>query len=151
MNRTFDRYASIIFMIIGVLFVIGSRTISKTAYGSKVGPDIFPLGLGIILVLLSIRLFYETLRYSKAEGKKESLDYKRFFIILGAALLYALLLETIGYVITTFLFLLVGFQTMERGKWVPSILIALLFSFGVYYLYVGVLEGTLPGYPIWFR
>jgi putative tricarboxylic transport membrane protein len=138
-------------MIIGVLFVIGSRTISKTAYGSNVGPDIFPLGLGIILVLLSIRLFYETLRYPKAEGKKESLDYKRFFIILGAALLYALLLETIGYVITTFLFLLVGFQTMERGKWVPSILIALLFSFGVYYLYVGVLEGTLPGYPIWFR
>ncbi len=150
MNRTFDRYASFVFLIVGILFAAGSRTISKTAYGSNVGPDIFPMGLGIILILLSIRLFFETLRYPKGESEKYALDYKKFFIILAGALAYALLLETFGYILMTFLFLFIGFQTMEKGKWIKSFIIAAAFSLGVYYLYVVVLEGSLPGYPVWF-
>lgn len=151
MNKTFDRYASIVFLLIGLAFVIGSFGISKSAYGSAVGPNIFPLGLGAIMVVLSLRLFYETLRYKDEKQEKERLDYKRFLIILGAAILYALTLETIGYVITTFIFLLLGFQVMEKGKWIKSIVIAGLFSFGIYYVFVEILEGTLPGWPVWFR
>lgn len=151
MNKTFDRYASIVFLLIGLAFMIGSFGISTTAYGSAVGPNIFPLGLGAVMVILSIRLFYETLRYKDEDKEKEKLDFKRFFIILGTALLYALTLETLGYVITTFVFLLVGFQVMEKGKWIKSIIIAGLFSFGIYYVFVEILEGTLPGWPVWFR
>ncbi|HLG28000.1 MAG TPA: tripartite tricarboxylate transporter TctB family protein, partial [Paenisporosarcina sp.] len=54
MSKTFDRFASIAFLLIGLLFVVESRSISQSAYGSSVGPNIFPLALGIILILLSI-------------------------------------------------------------------------------------------------
>ncbi|WP_235420944.1 hypothetical protein [Jeotgalibacillus soli] len=37
--------------------------------------------------------------------------------MLAASVLYVLLLEPLGYVITTFLFLLVGFQVIDRGGW----------------------------------
>lgn len=114
MNAVFDRYASLVFLIIGMTFIIESRKISASAYGSSVGPDIFPMGLGIILILLSIRLFFETRRYSTVKAKGQSLDYKRFLIILVSAILYGLLLEPLGYVITTFVFLVIGFQTMEK-------------------------------------
>ncbi|QQE74831.1 tripartite tricarboxylate transporter TctB family protein [Brevibacillus composti] len=149
MSKTFDRYASIVFLAMGVAFVIGSMGISQSAYGSKVGPNIFPLGLGSILVLLSIRLFFETFRYQSGQKQAYKLDYKRFGIILSAAVLYALFLRDVGYVIGTFLFLLIGFQTMEKGKWLSSILISGGFSFGVHYVYVELLEGTLPGFPAW--
>lgn len=149
MSKNFDRYASFVFLALGIAFVIGSMSISSSAYGSNVGPNIFPMGLGILLVLLSLRLFYETFTYKQAEKAGQKLDYKRFGIILVAAVLYALLLEQIGYVISTFLFLLVGFQTMEKGKWLSTVLICGAFSFGIYYLYVNVLEGTLPGFPAW--
>ena len=43
-SKTFDRYAGIIFFIIGALFIIESRKISASSYGSNVGPDIFPIG-----------------------------------------------------------------------------------------------------------
>lgn len=150
MSKTFDRYASVVFLIIGAAFAFGSFGISKSAYGSSVGPNIFPLGLGILMILLSIRLFFDTLRYKDEKKEKESLDYKRFGIIIGAAFLYVISLETIGYVIGTFLFLLVGFQTMERGKLLRSVIISAIFSLGVYYLFVVLLQGTLPSFPIWF-
>ncbi|MBO1511508.1 tripartite tricarboxylate transporter TctB family protein [Metabacillus bambusae] len=150
MSKSFDRYVGLIFFAIGLAFVIESRKITDSAYGSNVGPDIFPLGLGLALILLSIRLFYETFKYPKDMKTKDKLEYKKFAIILISAVLYGLLLETIGYVITTFLFLIIGFQVMERGKWWKSLVIAGGFSYGVYFLFVKLLEGTLPGFPVWF-
>ncbi|WP_248930746.1 tripartite tricarboxylate transporter TctB family protein [Paenibacillus hamazuiensis] len=149
MNKTFDRYAGIVFLALGALCISESLKISKGAYGSGVGPNTLPMALGIVLILLSIRLIYETFRYAKSEKAPANLDYKRFAIIFAAALLYAFFIEDLGYVITTFLFLFVGFQTMERGRVWSSLIIAAVFSFGVYYLYVDVLEGTLPGFPSW--
>lgn len=151
MGNTFDRYASLVFLIIGLGFILESRKISASAYGSNVGPDIFPMGLGVILILLSLRLFFETRKYFSVKSKKSLLDYKRFFIILISAVLYGLLLETMGYVISTFIFLILGFQVMEKGAWGKTLLISGGFSYGVYYLFVEVLEGSLPGFPIWFN
>ncbi|WP_394236348.1 tripartite tricarboxylate transporter TctB family protein [Niallia oryzisoli] len=150
MDIKFDRFASVLFLAMGVLFMIGSRHIASSSYGSVVGPDIFPFILGIILVLLSVRLFWETFLTRGSNAKKEKLEYKPFLIIFATTFIYILTLETIGYVITTFLFLFVCYQTMERANLLKSIIISALFSAGVFYLYVEVLKGTLPGWPIWF-
>jgi putative tricarboxylic transport membrane protein len=150
LNKTFDRYTGIVFLAIGALCVTESLKISKSAYGSSVGPSTLPMGLGIVMILLSIRLIYETFRYVTHEKQQtKKLDYTRFGIIFAAALLYAYLIEDLGYVITTFLFLFIGFQTMQRGRVIVSLLIAAIFSYGVYYGYVNVLEGNLPGFPAW--
>jgi putative tricarboxylic transport membrane protein len=152
MSKSFNRSASMLLFTVGAAFLLQSRSISESAYGSNVGPSLFPSMLGIALMLLCVRLFCETFRYPP-EGKQEAskLDYKRFLTVLGSALLYALLLQKLGYLITTFLFLAVCFQVMEKGKWWKSIAISAAFTFGVYYLFVEVLQGSLPGLPIWFR
>lgn len=148
MSKTFDRFAGITFLVIGLLFVLESRKISESSYGSSVGPDIFPIGLGSILILLSLRLLFETFRYQTIKGESEKVQYGKFLVIFIGAVLYAALLEPLGYVITTFAFLLLAFQTMERGKWIQSLVIAGAFSFGVYYLFAEFLGGSLPGFPI---
>ncbi|WP_313893401.1 tripartite tricarboxylate transporter TctB family protein [Psychrobacillus sp.] len=148
MTKKFDQFAGVAFLLIGLLFLIESQKISDSAYGSSVGPKIFPMWLGIILMGLSIRLLYETFKYKKEGSEKEQLQYKKFFIIFGSALLYAFFLEKIGYIVSTFAFLLVAFQTVERGKIINSVLIAAVFSFGVYYLFAGLLGGSLPGFPL---
>jgi putative tricarboxylic transport membrane protein len=150
-SKTFDRVAAIAFLAVGALFMMESMRISKSAYGSAVGPNVFPFLLGLILMLLSIKLLLETMRYSDSYKKKQPLQYKKFFIILLAAVIYAALLETVGYVMMTFLFLVVGFQTMEKGALWKSVVIAACFSLGVYGVYVKLLQGTLPSWPIWFQ
>lgn len=149
MNKTFDRFAGLAFAAVGVAFMVLSKQLSTSAYGSEVGPDIFPFWLGLLLCLLSVRLLYETLKYKDGTKAGAPLDYKRFLIIFVSAVLYAWFIEDIGYVIGTFLFLVIGFQTMERGKWLTTIMIAGGFSFGVYYVFVKLLQGSLPGLPAW--
>lgn len=152
MNRSFDRYSSICFALVGALFVVESRNISASAYGSEVGPNMFPLGLGLILILLSLRLFWETSRNSAEESAAKntvSLQYKRFFIMLAATFGYVFFLEPAGYIITTFLFLFVTFQTMGSKSYVKTTCVSAGFSVGVYYVYVELLKGTLPGLPVW--
>lgn len=148
MNKKFDTFAGIAFLLIGILFFVESQKISDSAYGSSVGPKIFPMGLGIILTALSIRLLYETFKIKTDDTAKEKLQYKKFFIIFGSALLYAFFLEKIGYVVSTFVFLLIAFQTLERGKIIYSIIISTVFSVGVYYMFSELLGGSLPGFPL---
>jgi putative tricarboxylic transport membrane protein len=148
---SFDRYASVLFALIGAAFLLESRNIATSAYGSEVGPNVFPFLLGLILILLSVKLFFDSFK-DKANTNiaREKLMIKRFLIILLASILYAAFLETIGYLISTFLFLFISFQTMEKGIWIKNVLVAAVFSLCVYYLFVVVLKGSLPGLPVWF-
>ncbi len=154
MNLKFDRVASIVFLVLGILIIIESQKISESAYGSQIGPSTFPFVLGIVLIGLSILLFFETIRHQamykivqEQEGGKSS-NFKRFLIIFISAVAYAFLLEKLGYLITTFAFLLISFQTLERGKWVSSIIVAAAFSAIIYFGFVNVLGGSLPKFPL---
>ena len=42
MSKTFDRYSSIVFLLVGLLFVIESQKISDSAYGSISWTENFP-------------------------------------------------------------------------------------------------------------
>ena len=106
-----------------------------------------PLFLSVVLTFLSVINLAAAMRSKSPEKKVNWLDYKQFVIILGLLVLYVFLLEPLGYVISTFLFLMAGFQTMEKGAYGKSALIAAVFSGGIYYIYVEVALGVLPGLP----
>ena len=144
---TFDRYASVVFLALGIAVFLYIRSIEISTAGSFIGPKEFPTLLSLILIGLSAANLVAALRAKMPSGKAKKLEYKKFLIIFIALVLYAILLEPIGYVISTFLFLMVGFQTMEKGGYVKSALIAAAFAGGVYYLYVEVAMGVLPPLP----
>lgn len=159
MNIKFDKISSLIFFILGATIFWESRNISEGTLNTAIGPSIFPSALGIALMLLSITLFIETIQYKKSykiirdTTKKEENDSeskankKSFLIILGAALLYVLLFEKVGYLISTFGFLFVAFQALDKTKWINSLIIAALFTGTIYFGFVNILGGNLPGLP----
>ena len=149
LSKTFDRYFSLFLIVLCGVFVYESTKIIGGSVGSTIGPGILPMTLAIILGLLSLLNLYQTFRVKYPEQKKEKLHYKRFLIILLSSTLYCLLLEPLGYVISTFLFLLVGFQVMEKGKVLYSVIFSGAISYCVYFIYVVVMKGTLPGFPEW--
>ncbi len=149
MHKSFDRYFSLFLVVLCAVFFYESTKIIGGSIGSSIGPGILPMTLAIVLGLLSILNFYQTFRVKYPNEKKEKLHYKRFLIILVSSVLYCLLLETLGYVISTFLFLLIGFQVMEKGKVWYSVVFSGAISYLVYFMYVDVMKGTLPGFPVW--
>jgi len=144
--NTFDRYASVVFAAIGIAVFMYIQNIEIATAGSTIGPKELPAFLSVVLIILSLANLYTAIK-SKKPAKQEKLEYKKFFIIFVALVLYAILIEPLGYVISTFLFLLVGFQTMEKGEYLKSALIAAAFAGGIYYLYVEIALGVLPPLP----
>ena len=143
MNKTFDTIAGCVFLVVGAFFVVGSLGISRSSYGSTVGPNVFPFGLGVILILLAAHrhLPGPPLLPDKAK-EKGAPDYKRFGLLLLATIVYVFVFESLGYVISTFLYLVFVFQVMERKRLFVSIGIAAFFSCFVYYR----LRHRLPGH-----
>lgn len=142
----FDRYASVVFAALGIAIYMYIQSIETSTAGSAIGPKELPALLAVILVILSLVNLFQAVKNKKA-AKEEKLEYKKFFITAGSLLLYALLLEPLGYVISTFLFLFIGFQNMEKGDYLKSALAAAAFSGSVYYLYVEIAQGSLPPLP----
>lgn len=148
MTKSFDKISGIIFLLISILFISESLKISGSAYGSVVGPKIYPLILGIVLGILSLRLLYEAFKQGSDNKETMKLDYKKFGIIFISAIIYVFLLELIGYVISTFIFLVIAFQVMEKGKIIQTLIISAIFSYGVYAMYVNLLGGALPKFSL---
>ena len=148
MSRRFDLGAALVFFIIGTAFMLGSRQLSGAVYGSSISSGTFPMVFGWLLMGLSALSVFETLKKSNvAGGESEPLFLKRFAIIAVACLAYVLLLEPLGYVISTFMFLLVSFQAMHKGDMWKSVVIAAGFSLGIVILFVYILKGSLPAWP----
>ena len=146
MAKTFDRYASIVFLALGIAVFVYIQSIEASTAGSSIGPKELPSLLAVVLIILSLLNLYQAMK-SKATAKEEKLEYRKFLITFISLVVYALLIEPLGYVISTFLFLFTGFQNMEKGSYLKSAIIAAAFAGGVYYLYVEIAQGVLPPLP----
>jgi len=146
-NKRFDILAGSVFLAVGAFFVVTSRGITSSSYGSNVGPAVFPTLLGIILMGLSAIVIYGAIVYKGPEKAKSSHNYKKLFILIASIVVYILIFERLGYIISTFLFLTFVFQLMERGHMVKSLIISAAFSVAVYLIYVVLLQGNLPPLP----
>jgi len=147
----FDRIFSLGLIVLGAALYWHSGTMTTELSSGNVGPEVLPRLLAVVLVITASLNLAMALRKQVAKagagGGEAGGEYRKFLVLVGLLVAYALLLETLGYVISTFLFLLGSFQTMQRGQVIKSAVIAAAFSGGVYLLYVKVALGSLPPLP----
>lgn len=149
MSRRFDFIASLCFLFIGIFFVTASTRLAGNVIGGAVTPATFPKAFGGLLVFLSILLMFETFKSKGAAhiDEKEQTYFRRFFIILAAMVGYILLIEPLGFIISTFLFLAIAFQAMERGNLAKTLMIAGGFSLVIYFIFIKLLEASVQPWP----
>ncbi len=152
MSRRFDFSASAIFFIIGGFFTIASGHLASNVIGGTVTPATFPRVFGIVLMVLSVLLLLETVKSAPKKAKDVgAMYYRRFFIIVASMAVYIVLIEPLGFVISTFLFLVVAFQAMHRGKIGHSIAIAGGFALVIHFVFIKLLEASVPSWPSLFN
>ena len=109
------------------------------------GPGFFPFGLAVILVFLALALILQS---RKKEGVPVPFWPERAWLrpLLGAVifLLYALSLGYLGFILTTFLFLVVWMWVVERIRWATIITISVAVTAVLYLIFEYFLEVPLP-------
>jgi len=128
----------------------------KLQFYTPVGPGagFFPLCLAIVLAVLSIAMFAQTLS-GPAEplpedfspGRKGAI---RVAVILGGLVFFVAALTPLGFRLTTFILSMVLIHALGRTKALISIPVSLGLSFGIYYVFSDLLTITLPDGPFGF-
>lgn len=146
----------ILAIILGMIYSIQAYNLPRATVGNPMAPVIFPLVLGIIMVIFGIILFVkESKKGMKAVDKKEdqkegiSSSSKLIIITCLSSIVYALLFERIGYVLSTFIFMgTILFSLNGKKKWKLNIIVAVCFSVGIYFIFLKLLSIPLPMMPV---
>lgn len=142
-------------VILGAIYSIGAYLLPRASIGDPMAPVRYPLGLGIAMIIFGIILYLKEIKkgplVTKTNDKKEGISHstKLITITCVAGVVYALLFEHIGYVLSTIIFMLsILFALNGKAKWKLNVLVAVIFSVGVYVIFVKLLAIPLPVIPI---
>lgn len=141
-----DQTISLVWLFVAMLLSI--ETLRALPLGSwhNPGPGFFPLGAGIFLGLLSGLNFLRSVLSKSPDAKERWVPkrWKTLALVMAALLAYASSLETVGFLIGTFLLMTFLFRAVEPQRWVVAIGGGALVSVATYAIFEVWLRTQLP-------
>jgi putative tricarboxylic transport membrane protein len=144
MNRKrYDLAIRIFWIALGLFVVIYSYTLGLGQFINP-GPGLLPFLLGLIfLILATVRL--RTVIRSQEDGtgeqeQKTKVEYWRLAMIVVALLIWAVVIESLGFLIATFILMTLLYRAAGFTKWYVAILWGLITVLATYFIftYLGV-------------
>jgi len=147
-----DRVMGIVLFTVGWIYLILAFQIPKTILAVPIDANVFPIGLGIIIIILSVILFIQNLGILKETDQKKREDskdkrkenWKGLILVVGACFLYPILLPHLGFIILTFFFIMLISRYLGFRKWGINASISLGVSVGFYLVFTRLLFISLP-------
>ncbi len=147
MNR-YDRTSSLVWLTFSSLICIESFRLPLGSVREP-GPGFLPLLVGIILAGLSVICFLQARPDSSASPKGawySAERWKNLIWVLLSLFAYAMLLDILGFLISTFLFLVFLFRFgMEPLRWAWAVAGSAIASLSCYAVFELWLRTQLPG------
>lgn len=125
-----DPVGGLIWLVLGVCFCIGSIKFRLGNF-EKPGPGFMPFISGALLglfgLILMVSSIVQRLRVEEEQDDKEAWvkeNRKKVVLILIALFGYGFLLELLGFLVTTFIFLFFLFKLTEPKRWAMPLVIS---------------------------
>jgi putative tricarboxylic transport membrane protein len=135
----------------GLFLMIFSGAVMHEALDLEVGTPTNPgsgfmiFGTAVVLGVLALLQFLKSLLSPEQTGQNpEKIHLWRIIAVIGANVLYIVLLERVGFLLCTFLLLAFLFQAYEKGKWTSAIGGAAATSLLTYVIFSRLLQLNLP-------
>jgi putative tricarboxylic transport membrane protein len=139
--KKYDKISSLVMLGIAAFICMESLRLPLGSWRDP-GAGFLPLGSGICLGILSIVAYFQA-RFRAGEDvwrpwySRER--RKSLLIILGVLFIYSLILEFLGFMLSTFILLFMLFRLVERQKWVVAVggsAIASIVSYAVFQVWL---------------
>lgn len=143
-------------LIIGVVYSLQAYALPRAPIGDPMAPVYFPLGLGVLMAVLGALTFVVEARKGLNSDDKEKRpkfqwqNLKLIFYVTVLCLLYAYFFDHLGFVFSTLPFLLAMLLVVNAGKdkIKLNVIITLVFTFGMWYVFNHIFQITLPSSPL---
>lgn len=139
-------FSSIFLILFGGIFCYSSW---GTGLGSvrAPGPGMIPFGTGGILILFSFGIILENILRRNPRGEPPLFRGKRWSVpvwVMACLFAYVLVLETLGFVLATFLIMAVLFRISEKQNWKTVFFASILTTGFSYFLFDYLLACSFP-------
>jgi putative tricarboxylic transport membrane protein len=114
---------------------------------SKPGSGFIPFWSGVMLGVLTIMMLIQNIWFVKAdssEEKKEETEWRRVILALVGLFVCIAILEPLGFIVSTTLFVMFLFKGIEKKGWFVTVLASLVMTFISYWIFKVLLEAELP-------
>jgi putative tricarboxylic transport membrane protein len=142
-------------LVLSLIVLWDSFNLVEVGLNVIVGPKIFAIGVGFLLLFLTSIQIVAVLRGDR--GKPEGIEggefsnkpnWRSLAIVIGAIVYHIFALELIGFILATIpLFVAVAYALGEK-KWVRSVIVATVLTVGTFF---GFTEGLKLDLPIGFE
>lgn len=141
-----DIRSSIIWLALGIILCVESY---KLKIGSlhNPGPGLYPLGVAITLIVFSLIVLLPSVFSLKKHATTEEggeFNKKKIILVIISLLIYAAILERLGFVFSTLLFIIFILKFIECKRWYVAISFAVLTAAISYAIFNLWLESNLP-------
>lgn len=139
--KRLDR-SSLFLLFLSLFICLDSYRIDLGTLSSP-GPGLFPFGAGLILGILSLIIILQSSAKEEPGGTEGTGKYK-IVLVLIALITYGLVLEWMGFIITTFGLLIFLLKVIVPQSWTRVLITAFLSSLCSYLLFEVWLKAQLP-------
>lgn len=146
MLTTMNRRIGLLLFVIASVYLYLSFQLPNYPY-APVDADVIPKGLGILMLILSVALFFSRAIETEMEKAKRNIPKKELLVLLAVfamIFLYILLFEIIGFIVMTAVFIFFCSWFLGYEKWKTNIIVSILFPLGMYIIFVFALGISLP-------
>lgn len=140
--RVSDIGSSFFLMALGGFTVWQSKKLSLGVPRAP-GPGFFPFCLGLLLIGVALAILVYGLK-QKTESLKTEVSKGRVILALGSIFAYSLVLEPLGYLLSTFFLMFLLLRMMVRKIWWFGPVVACLITLISYIMFKVWLKVFLP-------
>ena len=138
-----DRLAGFLVFFLGSCILWKGRSLSLGSLHTP-GPGFFPTLIAIILMILSLFLIIPSRKKQDEGTRRPARSFSRMLVVFLALLAYFLLLEYLGFVIVSFLFMAFLFFWVGRQRWYVALSSAGICTVLAYILFEVLLKSSFP-------
>ena len=142
-----DFWSGLVFLVVGAAFSWGA---TQYPFGNSAnpGPAYFPFGLGILLAMLGAFVLFKALTLETDGGDRIGrVAWRPLLVVLGAVLLFGLLLERGGLVVAMPVLVLVSSAADGGFDWRGAVVAAVLLTALSWAVFIVGLKLTIPMWP----
>lgn len=141
-----------------ILFVVSVFGISMSFISHKdfnvewkLSPYLFPLIISFFLLILSISIIMQGLKDESEKKEKSKIDIKSLLIFGLICILYLLVFNFLGFVLSTIILLVLLMMLLGERRWWFILLVSVISSLVIYLLFAKYLSVMLPkGKIFWY-
>ena len=137
-----DRITSFFLQAFALFFCVLSYRLGMGSLRDP-GPGFIPFFSGILLAGLSLAIFMRSV-IRKEEASSFGKGWKKGLWVTGSLLIYVLILESMGFIVTTFFFLMLSTLSFQPRRWTGAFLLSLLTVIISYLIFSVWLKVQLP-------